>query len=191
MKTQKARQTEGFPCFQKLFLRALCASAVSLVLLSCSQNSFEPEGAAPPEPASPRVARPIQKDGPDGAAPPAPQPETATAACGDSIAGTVQLPETLKGRFKPGSSLFVIARVPGNPMPLAAKKNSVEAFPFSFTLGAEDSMVGEALPQDVELIVRLDQDGDITTREPGDLVAGPLPASLGQSLTLTLEESEK
>jgi hypothetical protein len=163
---------------------------VGFFLLSCSQNSFEPEGAAPPAPANPRVARPIQKDGPRGATDPAPQAETAPAAGPGSIAGTVQLPEPLRGKFKPGASLFVIARVPGNPMPLAAQKNTVGSFPFSFMLGAEDSMVGEALPQDVELILRLDQDGDITTRTAGDLVAGPVPASLGQTLTLTLEATE-
>jgi hypothetical protein len=179
---------------QPAFFRALCASAVSIALFSCSQNSFEPEGAAPPAPANPRVARPIQKDagGGMGMAPmPADEPQPSPAAGEGVIAGTIHLPEALKSTFKPGTSLFVIARVPGNPMPLAAQKHSVDSFPFSFMLGAEDSMVGEALPQDVELILRLDQDGDITTRSAGDLVAGPVEASLGQRVNMTLEESEQ
>lgn len=175
-----------------VFLCVLCAFVASLLFVSCSQNSFGPEKPAPQAPKDARVAQPVQKDAGGGAAmAPAPEPQPAPAPGEGSIEGTVQLPEALKGKFKPGATLFIIARSAGGSMPVAAQKNRVESFPFSFRIGAQDSMVGEALPQETELLVRLDQDGDITTRTPGDLVAGPLPASLGQSVTLTLEESEK
>jgi cytochrome c-type biogenesis protein CcmH len=63
----------------------------------------------------------------------------ATGAGGISISGRVELATALKGKAKPGDTVFVFARAAEGPrMPLAAKRVTVAELPLDFVL--DDSM---------------------------------------------------
>jgi hypothetical protein len=47
-------------------------------------------------------------------------------------------------------------------------------------------MTGDALPAEADLLVRLDADGDISTRGEEDLSAGPVRARAGEAVSLLL-----
>jgi len=68
--------------------------------------------------------------------------------------------------------LFIIARraaTQGGP-PLAVMRIASPAFPLSYSLGKENMMIpGSRFEGKVNIVVRLDKDGDPLTREPGDL----------------------
>lgn len=86
------------------------------------------------------------------------------------IRGVVRVDEALAGRVPPGSILFLIARAgPAGP-PLAVRRIASPSFPLDFELGPEHRMI-KALPfaGELRLTARLDQDGDASSRAPGDL----------------------
>ena len=71
----------------------------------------------------------------------------------------------------PGSApyVFIYLRPAGQDRgpPAAAKKLEHPTFPIEFRLGPADSPMGGAFPEDGTLAVRVDMDGNPTTREPG------------------------
>ena len=71
------------------------------------------------------------------------------------------------------ATLFIIARpagVGGGP-PLAVKKIDQPVFPLSYVIGPENVMMqGTPFTGKINLSVRLDTDGNPTTRTPGDLM---------------------
>jgi hypothetical protein len=99
---------------------------------------------------------------------------------GARVSGQIEL-DPARGAAPAGSIVFVTARAAGQSEgpPLAVKRLPA-AFPLSFTLGAEDSMMGQELPQELRLDVRLDTDGDPMTRAAGDATARIDPVRLGQ-----------
>lgn len=86
----------------------------------------------------------------------------------------------------PGSTLFVILRGAADGPPAAVKRIPGARFPMFVTLSQEDSMMGSPIPESGELSARLDADGSVTTRDPGDLEA-TAQVSLGDAVTLRLE----
>lgn len=96
--------------------------------------------------------------------------DAATASTGGTtIEGTITL--AAGATPPPGGVLFVIARHKGvtRGPPAATKKLLASGFPTTFVIGPENVMMGGPFPDEVELSVRLDADGDAMTRGEGDL----------------------
>jgi cytochrome c-type biogenesis protein CcmH len=88
-----------------------------------------------------------------------------------AIAGTIELPPELAGRTSPSDVVFVIARRPGAAGPPAAvARLEGNRYPMDFRLEDRDLMGGGSWPEELELDVRVDRDGDATTRGPDDLI---------------------
>jgi hypothetical protein len=140
------------------------ASGIAAALLIFFIMRSQPAAAAQsqPAPAAAVVAAP---------APPAhPAPSAQTQQSPPLIAGTIELEPSAKAKVALPAIVFVIARGEGlqsHGHPLLAKRVDVSAFPASFTLGSEDSMIGTPPPKRMSIEARIDRDGDATTREPG------------------------
>jgi hypothetical protein len=164
---------------------------VCLLLSACSQNEYSWKGPAQPAPKNPRNAHVIKKEGSGmNALGSVEEPKEAPAS--QTFRGMVTLSPTAEKSFKAGQTLFVIARsLDGNPAPVAALKLKVDKFPMAFELTDKDSMTGEALPGQADILLRLDDDGDLTTIHPADLVGGPVKAKAGEVVTLVLSAPSK
>ncbi|HEY6365653.1 MAG TPA: cytochrome c-type biogenesis protein CcmH [Candidatus Binatia bacterium] len=88
------------------------------------------------------------------------------------ITGKITIDPKLKAGADSPAILFVIAR-PADAAkgpPLAVKKIDRPIFPVSYSLGPENVMMqGVSFTGSVAITVRLDKDGNPTTRQPGDL----------------------
>lgn len=105
---------------------------------------------------------------------------------------TVELAPVLKDKLAPGDTLFVFARqVGGPPMPVAAKRLPVSAFPVTVPLGDGDSPMPtlklSQLPQ-VQLVARIAK-GSGPAAQTGDLEAAAVTADVkaGNTYTLTID----
>lgn len=180
-------------------MKSFTVSLAILVLagsIACSQNEHSTNGITHPAPTHPREARVMQKDpagGMNTVAAPAEEDQARPAAGGGAVySGTATLPSELAKRFKPGGTLFIILRdSQGTPTPLAAEKVIVQAFPYAFTVTDQNAMMGGTLPKTAEVLLRLDADGDLTTKGPDDMVAGPIQVTDGKPFTLALQEPPK
>jgi cytochrome c-type biogenesis protein CcmH len=87
------------------------------------------------------------------------------------IAGRVLIAQALADQVRPTDVLFVIVRRPGGtPRPLAAKRIENPKFPVSFEITNADVMVqGSELRGMVDVIARLDRDGQAGPARPGDI----------------------
>lgn len=87
------------------------------------------------------------------------------------IAGTVSIAPSLAEHVRPTDVLFIIVRRPqGAPRPIAAKRIDNPRFPVSYEITSADVMVqGSELRGMVEVIARLDRDGQAGPAQPGDL----------------------
>jgi cytochrome c-type biogenesis protein CcmH len=97
----------------------------------------------------------------------------AAATTGQTISGTITVDAKLKSNLDPNAALFIIARPAGGPggPPLAVKKIDKPAFPLRYSLGQENVMMqGTPFSGKVNIAVRLDKDGNPTTRGAGDLI---------------------
>ncbi len=107
-----------------------------------------------------------------GSAPKPTQPAAAAISSGQSISGMITIAANLKDKMDPQFTLFIIARSAngvGGP-PLAVKKIERPTFPLNYTLGQENVMMqGMPFSGKVNITVRLDKDGNPTTRGAGDL----------------------
>jgi cytochrome c-type biogenesis protein CcmH len=119
---------------------------------------------------------------PPQAAMSAPPTAESAAVAGDSygilleLAGGVVPP--------PGAILFVFLRDDSGGTPIAATRVASPTFPVRVSLTAADSMMGdENLPANGILVARLDADGSVTTKQPGDLEV-EAAAAAGQLTTL-------
>ena len=124
-------------------------------------------GAAVTKPASPHAA-----------------PPAAVPGAGGSIRGKLRLAPGATP--PPRGTLYIIAKVANNAKapPMAVKRIDGASFPMNYTLSSADSMVpGMPLPGEINVSVRLDTDGDASTREPTDLTGSYAgnPAKAGQS----------
>ena len=90
---------------------------------------------------------------------------------GGSIAGQVQIAPNLADQVKPTDVLFVIVRRPtGPPRPIAAKRIDGPKFPVQFEITKADVMgQGSELKGMVDVIARLDRDGQAGQPQPGDM----------------------
>jgi cytochrome c-type biogenesis protein CcmH len=89
-----------------------------------------------------------------------------------TVSGKITLGAKVKG-MNSKATLFIIARPAGSGggPPLAVKKIDQPVFPLSYVIGAENVMMqGTPFTGKINLTVRLDNDGNPTTRTPGDLM---------------------
>lgn len=112
---------------------------------------------------------------PQSAEPPRQAPVKAPAATPSSqqITGTITIDPKVKNNMDSRAALFIIARPagPAGGPPLAVRKIERPVFPLSYSLGSENVMMqGQPFSGKVSISVRLDQDGNPMTREPGTLV---------------------
>ena len=83
-------------------------------------------------------------------------------------------------RLRPDATVYVIARQPGSPMPVAAQKHAVSELPFSAALSDADSPMPTlklSQLQEVELVARLSTSGE-ANRQEGDLESKPMRVKL-------------
>jgi cytochrome c-type biogenesis protein CcmH len=87
------------------------------------------------------------------------------------IAGRVLITQALADQVRPTDVLFVIVRRPGGtPRPVAAKRIENPKFPVAFEITNADVMVqGSELRGMVDVIARLDRDGQAGPAQPGDI----------------------
>ena len=88
-----------------------------------------------------------------------------------------------------GGVIYVMARPAGETAgrPIAVRRIALGAFPIEAQISASDSMTGEALPDKVQIDVRVDSDGNPLTKSPTDLVASQDNVTLGQTIALTVK----
>ena len=89
-----------------------------------------------------------------------------------TISGTITIDGKLQAQRDANAALFIIARPAGSPAgpPLAVKKIDKPSFPLRYSLGQENVMVqGTLFAGKINISVRLDKDGNPTTRGAGDL----------------------
>jgi len=115
--------------------------------------------------------------------PPMLEPRGAAAASGAPIRGVVRLAPALEGRVPANATLFVIARGAAGGAPVAVKRVPAAALPLEFELGPADRML-DTIPfaGPLQLLARLDADGNASTRTPGDL-QGAAAAPVGPGAT--------
>jgi hypothetical protein len=88
------------------------------------------------------------------------------------ITGKITIDPKLKASLDSQAVLFIIARPAGAAKgpPLAVKKIDRPVFPLAYSLGPENVMMqGVSFAGSVAIMVRLDKDGNPTTRQPGDI----------------------
>lgn len=147
-------------------------------LLALPSPSDGPQSPVPgmqaPHPSAATQAGTAAKAGPGPAAPSGGESDP-------TIRGVLHLADGASA--PPGGVVFVIARpvgVQGGP-PAAVRRLPAVSFPMVFELGPGDAMLGGPFPAEVTLSVRLDADGNATSRSPQDLVAAPVQAKAGSS----------
>ena len=102
-----------------------------------------------------------------------PADSKAGVASNQSISGTITLDPKLKSLNDGQATLFIFARPSGGSAgpPLAVKKIDRPVFPLSYSIGGENVMMqGTPFTGKINLSVRLDKDGNPTTRTAGDLL---------------------
>ena len=109
------------------------------------------------------------------------------------VAGQVNIAPALADQVKPTDVLFVIVRRPGGmPRPLAVKRFDGPTFPVAYEITNADVMVqGTELRGMVDVVARLDRDGQAGPAQPGDIegqyAKNPtLPG--GRDLEITLDK---
>jgi cytochrome c-type biogenesis protein CcmH len=87
------------------------------------------------------------------------------------IAGRVLMAPALADHVRPTDVLFVIVRRPGGtPRPVAAKRIDSPKFPVALEITNADVMVqGSELRGMVDVVARLDRDGQAGPAQPGDI----------------------
>ena len=99
------------------------------------------------------------------------------------ISGKIEISADLKSKVKPGDIIMVIARKPGERMPVAVLKTTVAEFPMSFSLTDALAMNPSApLSQlsDASIEVRISKTG-MAKPEAGDLISSPKIVKVGAS----------
>jgi cytochrome c-type biogenesis protein CcmH len=110
--------------------------------------------------------------------------ESLPAGATAEILGRLSYSQSVAGRISPGDVVFITAKIPGNPMPLAVLRRSASELPFDFVLNDEASMVkGSGISSASEIIVtaKISKSGDaLNTGANLQATAGPVdPGSAG------------
>ncbi|MEK7236828.1 MAG: hypothetical protein AAB242_09405 [Nitrospirota bacterium] len=93
-------------------------------------------------------------------------PETREAV----VAGRILIAPALADQVRPTDVLFVIVRRPGGARPVAARRIDNPQFPVAFELTNADVMVqGSELRGMLDVVARLDRDGQAGPAQPGDI----------------------
>jgi len=116
---------------------------------------------------------------------------TTTAVSTKGIAGKIEIAADLKSRVKSGDVLMIIARKPGERMPVAVLKTSIFELPMSFSLTDALAMNPSApLSQlsEASIEVRISKTG-MAKPEAGDLISAPQVVKIGASnLRLVIDQ---
>ena len=93
------------------------------------------------------------------------------ASSAGEITGKITIDPKLKDKVDSHAVLFIIARSGGGDGPPAAvKKIERPVFPLTYSIGSENAMMqGVPLSGKLNIIVRLDKDGNPITHQPGDM----------------------
>jgi cytochrome c-type biogenesis protein CcmH len=100
---------------------------------------------------------------------------------GQSISGKIELSSDLKSRIKSGDIVMVIARKPGERMPVAVLKTTITDFPMSFSLNdslAMNPSVPLSQLAEASIEVRISKTG-MAKPEAGDLISNPQIVKVG------------
>lgn len=106
-----------------------------------------------------------------------------SAMSSKGVSGQVDIAPELKAKVKAGDIVMVIARKPGERMPVAVLKTAASVFPMSFVLNDSSAMSPNALisqMSQVSVEVRISKTG-MAMPEPGDLISAPQTIELGAS----------
>ena len=106
---------------------------------------------------------------------------SAPAISNQGVSGQVDIAPELKPKIKVGDVLMVIARKPGERMPVAVLKTPVTAFPISFILNDALAMSPNSLISqipEVSVEVRISKTG-MAMPEAGDLISTPQTIKVG------------
>jgi cytochrome c-type biogenesis protein CcmH len=154
-------------------------------------GSARPAGMTGDPHAAPMGAAPLAATAAQPAAPAAPQPAASTGAASGPIEGTLELAPDLVGKVPPGAVLFVIARTASAGPPLAVLRIPNPSFPHPFSIGPDNRMI-QSMPfaGEIRISVRVDGDGNVMSRNPGDLQGGSdVPNAPGdRGVTLLVDE---
>ena len=108
-------------------------------------------------------------------------PASVPVISNQGVSGQVGISSALQSKVKAGDTLMVIARKPGERMPVAVLKTAVTAFPISFVLNDSLAMSPNALISqlpEVSVEVRISKTG-MAMPEPGDLISAPQTIKVG------------
>ena len=108
-------------------------------------------------------------------------PAKAPVISNQGVSGQVEIAPELKSKIQPGDVLMVIARKPGERMPVAVLKTAVTAFPMNFVLNDALAMSPNALISqlpEVSVEVRISKTG-MAMPESGDLLSAPQNIKVG------------
>jgi len=147
-----------------------------------------PPSATPPAAPAPPPGAPAQAPPSSGEAemvPAAPAPE-------QTISGTIVLPAARKKDVSKGDTMFIIARRASGP-PIAVQRQQAGDFPMEFSLSNRDAMIpGMPFDGDINIIVRVDKDGDPITRRKGDVFGQATAVKVGNNkITIPLDQVQK
>ena len=134
------------------------------------------------------IAAPVGASAP-AAATPSNAPVAAAGSDATRLVATIDIDPAAKKRAGSATAVYVIARPAGvaSGPPVAVKRMVASSFPLQLDLSAADSMMGQPLPAQIRLEVRLDSDGDAMSKNPSDPSATIDPVALGASgVRLTL-----
>jgi cytochrome c-type biogenesis protein CcmH len=116
---------------------------------------------------------------------PASAPSSAPLMSNQGVSGQIEIAPDLKAKIKAGDVLMVIARKPGERMPVAVLKTAVTAFPMNFVLNdtlamSPNSLISQ-LPE-VLIEVRVSKTG-MAMPEAGDLISKQQTVKVGTTNT--------
>jgi len=116
------------------------------------------------------------------------------ALAGKGISGVITIATDLASRVKPDQLVMVIARKPGERMPVAVLRTPVSAFPMRFTLDDSLAMNPAALisqQSEVTIEVRISKAG-MAKVETGDLISNVQTVKVGSSnLRINVDQVQK
>lgn len=171
-KSAPASESSGaVPVFKRpgfwIFIWAICVSSYYAATRVAKHNNPMPPAqvASTRPPATAQGAGPMPGANNGVAAVPAP------AVSGGTIEGTIELTAALAAQFKPTDTIYLIARRGQAGPPVAAKKLQTDKFPVTFSLTSADVMFqGVPFEGELDVVVRIDKDGDAATKTPGDMM---------------------
>ena len=110
-----------------------------------------------------------------------------------NIFGTIQIDPALKKYTKESDVIFLIAKPASGGPPVAVIRFTGKNYPYSFNLTNQNLMISETvLDAPLNLSVRVDKDGEASTKNSGDLIGTceKNPVSIqSENVILTIQEA--